>query len=120
MINGLAVLLVGQLAGEVIARYFLLPVPGPVLGLILLAIYLFVARSGTADVEETADGLLRHLALLFVPASTGIVRYLDLLSEHAVAIGCAIAASTLATLIVTVLVFRLVDRMVTPGDGEAQ
>lgn len=42
-------------------------------------------------------------ALLFVPASTGILRYLDLLSEHALALGAALLVSTVASLVVTVL-----------------
>ena len=119
MINGLAVLLGGQLLGEVIARYFDLPVPGPVLGLVFLAAYLFFVKFGRADVEETANGLLRHLALLFVPASTGIVRYLDLLSEQGIALGVALVVSTVAALIVTVLVFRAVDRMVSAKSKQA-
>lgn len=119
MINGLAVLLVGQLLGEIIVRGLGLPIPGPVLGLVLLAAYLALAGFGRDDVEATANGILRHLALLFVPASTGIVQHLGVLSDHMVAIGAALVTSTVLTLVVTVLVFRLVERWTGGSEEEA-
>ncbi|MEM1048755.1 MAG: CidA/LrgA family protein [Pseudomonadota bacterium] len=119
MINGLAALLVGQLLGEILVRALGLPIPGPVLGLVLLAAYLSLVGFGRDDVEATANGILRHLALLFVPASTGIVQHLGILSDHAIAIGFALVTSTILTLIVTVLVFRLVERLFGDPEEEA-
>jgi putative effector of murein hydrolase LrgA (UPF0299 family) len=57
-------------------------------------------------VERVADGLISHLALLFVPAAVGIVQHGRRLSEEGVAILVSLVISTLLTLVVTVLVFR--------------
>ncbi len=130
MIPALALLLVCQLAGEVFTRAMGLPVPGPVIGLALLAILLIVrARlTGTdtsaidkTDLGVTASTLLAALGLLFVPAGVGIVQQLPLISSHAFAILTALVVSTVLTLIVTVYVFIFVKRIVAGGhavDGE--
>src|ERR1700686_4257915 len=75
MIQALMLLLLCQLAGELAARVAAIPVPGPVLGMLLLfALLLWRARLA-ADVRETTQGLLRHLSLLFVPAGVGVINH---------------------------------------------
>lgn len=117
MIHGLAVLLICQLLGEGLARAAALPVPGPVIGIVLLIAALTVAkRTGRGDLSQgsrtadAADGLLRHLGLLFVPAGVGIVQHLELVARHGVALVAALVLSTLATLLVSVAVFRWASR----------
>lgn len=51
--------------------------------------------------ESAAQGLLRYLALLFVPAGTGIIAYLALIREEWLAITIALIGSTILTLAVT-------------------
>lgn len=119
MIAGLAALLGCQLAGEVLVRLFAVPLPGPVAGLGLLFVALVVRgrRAGLADPEVPAelglvsDALLRNLSLLFIPASVGVIKYLDLLRSHAVPILLAIAVSTALALVVTAVTFRFVSRL---------
>ncbi|MCW2668066.1 MAG: putative effector of murein hydrolase LrgA [Frankiales bacterium] len=85
---GLLDLLLCWAAGEVLARVLHLPLPGPVVGLVLLLAVLGVqsSRGGGGEVRSgpVADLLLRHLALLFVPAGVGVITYLSLLREQAV------------------------------------
>ncbi len=111
MIGGFALLLLCQLAGEVVSRGLGLPVPGPVLGLVLLFGGLLVAgrvrpgvQAGEA-VGRVADGLLQNLALLFVPAGVGVIKHLDVFASHGVAIAVALIGSTALTLVVTVYSF---------------
>lgn len=90
-----------QLVGEVIARGLDLPVPGPVVGMVVLFVALQVRRPpASANVFRTSDALLRHLQLLFVPAGVGVVTYLTLLREDAVPIVGALFLSWLAGLAV--------------------
>lgn len=132
MIRGLAVLLVCQLIGEVAVRAAGLPLPGPVLGLVLLFALLALVRARAAggtsafaaaadDTGVTADRILGALGLLFVPAGVGVVTKLDLFARHGVALSAALAVSVVATLVVTVLVFLAVKRLLPPrpADGEA-
>jgi putative effector of murein hydrolase LrgA (UPF0299 family) len=120
MIRGFAVLLLCQLLGEVTARGFVLPVPGPVLGLALLVVglaawnrfrpYDDATLQGSA-VGQVADGLLAALGLLFVPAGVGVVQYVGLIGDYGLALGLALVVSTFATLVATVGTFLLVKRL---------
>jgi putative effector of murein hydrolase LrgA (UPF0299 family) len=95
VVAALTLLLSCQLAGELVTRALILPVPGPVFGLALLfAILLWRRRSGPA-LDQTADLLLANLSLLFVPAGVGIVQHWHLLSDRLVPILATVILSTL-------------------------
>jgi len=119
MIEALTLLLLAQLSGEAFVRAIGLPVPGPVIGLILLA--LILAWRGTpANVHDTALGLLRNLSLLFVPAGVGVINQAHVLADYWLALSVALIVSTLATLAVTALTFRFVqNRLGRTDDGDA-
>src|SRR6202011_4644299 len=114
MIASLSLILLCQLAGEVIVRGVALPMPGPVVGLMLLLGLLLTRDRFTVlargplrqgGVEDTAKGLLAHLSLLFVPAGVGAVQKLDLIAEHGIAVLVILAISVIITLLVTALTF---------------
>jgi holin-like protein len=101
MLNALSLILVCQLAGELLSVWAGLPVPGPVAGMVLLFAYL-VVRGGISDnMAMTADGLLRHLSLLFVPAGVGVMLHFKLLEKDGLAVAAALVVSTLAAVAVT-------------------
>jgi holin-like protein len=104
MIACLTLLLACQLAGEVIARLTHLPVPGPVLGMLLLFFGLIVKGEAPRPLQETADRVLSHLSLLFVPAGVGIMLHADLLVANWLPIVLSLAVSTALTIAVTALV----------------
>ncbi len=122
MVLGFAILLVCQLAGEVASRGLGLPVPGPVLGLVLLVAGLAVwgRRRSDADVAASpvgrvGDGLLASLGLLFVPAGVGVIQYGGLMRAQALPLALSLVGSTALTLVVTVLVFVGVSRLTGRG-----
>jgi holin-like protein len=119
MLVGLTVILCCQLVGEIGARGAGLPIPGPVLGMVLLLVLLFlrdrlvpllsVPGSGNA-LETTGKGLLSHLSLILVPAGVGVIQNLELLGRNGPALAAALVGSTLAALVATVATFLLVAR----------
>jgi holin-like protein len=122
MIASLSLILLCQLAGEVFVRGLALPMPGPVVGLLLLLVLLLardrfkiLARGPLQQdgVENASRNLLAHLSLLFVPAGVGVVQKLDLIAEHGIAIIVILAVSVVVTLLVTVATFRLASRLMT-------
>ena len=128
MLQAFAFLLLCQLAGEGVTRGLGLPVPGPVIGLVLMAIGLLTAqRLGLIRAEDveatalgrTATGLLGHLSLLFVPAGVGIVQHGGTLLRNGIALVIALVVSTVLSLAVTAFVFRAVARLArAPETGE--
>ena len=109
MIEAFTFLLLAQLAGEVIVRALGVAVPGPVIGLVLLAVIL-VWRGIPKGLSDTAHGLLRNLSLLFVPAGVGVMRQADAIAGNWLALSLGLIVSTVATLAVTALVFRWAQR----------
>ncbi|MBI3504736.1 MAG: CidA/LrgA family protein [Proteobacteria bacterium] len=106
MLGALTLLLVCQALGEAVVRLAGLPVPGPVMGMLLL--FFWLVRKGEVPdaVARTTSGLLENLSLLFVPAGVGVVLYLDLVAAEWKAILAALVVSTLATIVVTAFVMR--------------
>jgi len=120
MIANLSLILICQLVGEVFVRALRLPLPGPVIGMVILFVILILRdrfavmeRGPLRDgaVEGTAKGMLAHLSLLFVPAGVGVVQQLDLMTQHGLAIFAILAASVLVTLLVTAGTFLVTSRL---------
>ncbi|GAA4357425.1 CidA/LrgA family protein [Variovorax defluvii] len=108
-LRGLAWLLVLQSIGEVLSRGLSLPLPGPVLGLVLLlaALNFDIVRE---PVAECAGFLLSHLSLLFVPVGVGVMTHLALLAQYGGRMLFVIAISTWIGLAVTATVLYWPDR----------
>ena len=105
MIQALALLLGSQLAGEAVVRFLGLPVPGPVIGLVLLLGLLFVRPATANFLKPVTDVILKNLSLLFVPAAVGIIQHLGLLGEYGLQILLALTVSTIVAMAVSALVF---------------
>lgn len=110
MLGGLTLLLLYQLAGEVIVRLLGLPVPGPVIGMILLFLTLVIHGKTPPSLAAASGGLLKHLALMFVPAGSGIVAYVTLIRQEWLPITVALIGSTLITIAVTALTLQALVR----------
>jgi len=87
-----------------------LPVPGPVVGMLLLFITLIARGSVPETFRNTAQQLLSHLSLLFVPAGVGVMLHFGRLGKEWLALSVALVASTVITIAVTALVMRLLQR----------
>ena len=119
MLQGLAILLLCQSAGEAAARLLHLPLPGPVLGMLGLAAALVWPRL-RAPVGPAADALLAHLSLLFVPVGVGVMTHLALISQYGARMLLALVLSTWVGLAVTALVLRaLLPAAPPPPDAPA-
>lgn len=110
MIGALTLLLVFQLVGEVLARALNLPVPGPVIGMALMFVALIVRGGPGEPLRRTANGLLQHLSLLFVPAGTGIMLHFGRLGDEWLPLTVALVASTLLSIAVSALLLQALTR----------
>ena len=115
MLPAILTLMAFQLVGEAVRDAFSLPIPGPVIGMFLLAAVL-VIRGRRVDrvppaLEATADTLISHMGLLFVPAGVGIIAEADLLRQQWLPVVAAVVGSTVLSLAVTGLVMHAVLRL---------
>lgn len=114
-LTGLTWLLVFQLVGEVAVRLLQWPVPGPVLGMLLLFLLLLVVRRVPAPLDTASTGLLAHLSLLFVPAGVGIMVHADRLLAEWLPIVAVLLVTTVLTMLFTAGVMLLTTRWLVPG-----
>jgi len=114
MILDIAALLGFQLLGEVLARALVLPLPGPVIGMALM-LAAFARR-----ILPTAQGLLRHLSLLFVPAGVGVIGHADALGRSGPALMLALVLSTVLALAAGALTFVALARLTGSGAGSGE
>jgi holin-like protein len=120
-LQGLALLLLLQTAGELLVRALALPLPGPVLGLAMLLPLLGWAPVALR-VGAVAAVLLQHLSLLFVPVGVGVVVHLGALAPVGWRLLAVIVLSTWVGMAVTALVLRALLRTppsATSGDAAA-
>ena len=97
----LAVLLMFQFAGEMMRAVTGLPVPGPVIGMVLLLVALLAKLPVPAGIHATSRKLLAYLGLLFVPAGAGVVTRLPMIGAHWLPIVIAVVGSTIITMVIT-------------------
>ncbi|MDY0248449.1 MAG: CidA/LrgA family protein [Pseudomonas sp.] len=75
LLRGLSWLVAFQLAGTVLNVLFFPILPGPIIGLVLLFIFLIVRGGVNAPINEAATSLLRYLPLLLVPPAVGVMAH---------------------------------------------
>jgi len=109
-VNGLTILLFYQLTGEISVRWLGLPVPGPVLGMIMLFITLLIKGSISKSLEGASTTLLSHLSLLFIPAGVGMMVHVERIANEWLSISIALLLSTAITLIFSALVMLLMSK----------
>lgn len=110
MLSYITVLLACQLAGEVLARLAGLPIPGPVVGMLLLFVGLLIRGGVPEGLERVGNTLLSHLSLLFIPAGVGVMVHLKLLAGEWLPIAVTVVASTALTIAVTGWVMQRLAR----------
>jgi holin-like protein len=124
MLTAILCLIGCQLIGEIVREAFHLPIPGPVIGMFLLAAILAL-RGGKADgaiptsLGRAADVLISHMGLLFVPAGVGIIAEAGLLRQQWLSIVAALLGSTVLSIAVTGLVMYWVTRWSEAPDEAA-
>ena len=99
MLKGIIVLLLFQFIGECISKFFQLLVPGPVIGMVLLLIFLLVRKGSFHSLDNAVALHLRYLPLLFIPAAMGIITQIDIITKEFWAIFIALFFGTLIALI---------------------
>src|SRR5262245_6395697 len=108
--KGLSLLVLFLLAGEMLARFLHLPLPGSVLGMLLLLLALQTGVVRAETVQATAEFLGRNLALFFVPAGVAVIQHGSELRAAWLPLLVASVISTLAVLAVVGLLQQRGER----------
>lgn len=80
VIAEVAILYVFYLAGDVLQKLLHLPVPGSIVGLLLLFVLLLLKIVPVKLIENGSSFILAYLPMFFIPATAGIMNHLDIFS----------------------------------------
>ncbi len=101
MIGAIAALLIMQLIGTLIVQFTHIPLPGPVVGMLLLFVYLLWQGKVPQPLAQVTKFLLDNLSLLFVPAGVGIIVYWHEIASHPWRISAVLILAAAITLLAT-------------------
>jgi holin-like protein len=117
MIEGITILLLFQWLGEAFGYLSGGLIPGPVIGMAMIAILFTMAKKCLRLVRTrrsttmVSSAILANLGVLFVPAGVGIVQHLDIIRDRGLALLAIIILSTALTLTVRVWVFIAIKKL---------
>lgn len=112
-----AVLVVCNAAGGFAASLLRLPVPGTVIGILILLAGFGVAGRIPEPVRRLAVFLLRHLNLFYIPAGVGVMAYAGLVRQDLIPIVAALVGGTFAALVAGAFAFQWTAKL-TGNVGE--
>jgi len=96
--------------GESLVRFLNLPIPGSIVGMVLLTGCLRLGIVRVEEVTPAADPLLDNLAFLFVPPGVGLMLHFDVLREEWPAVTAAFVLSSLAVLAAVGLLHQALEK----------
>ena len=108
----LSLILLIYLIGEVLSNTLNLPIPGNILGMVLLLLCLCLKIIKLEWIETVSDFFMKNLAFFFIPASVGIIASFSVLKStwHKIFFICFF--TTIITLVVTGLVTQSVKKII--------
>jgi holin-like protein len=113
LLRGLTWLVLFQLIGTVLSVLILPMLPGPIIGLVLLFVFLLVRGEVGEPLNVAASSLLRYLPLLLVPPAVGVMVYAAAIAADFWAIVGALALSLVLSLAFAGwLMQKLIERQV--------
>ncbi|MFW5945983.1 MAG: CidA/LrgA family protein [Candidatus Natronoplasma sp.] len=101
MYKGLAIIFGFYFLGEVTMELINLPIPGSVLGMILLALALAGDMIDLKDVEREAEFFVDNMSIMFIPPGVGVMLYFGLLRDEFIPVIGALVLSFVITIVVT-------------------
>jgi holin-like protein len=104
--------------GTALAQALSLPLPGNLVGMLLLLFLLRVGIVRPAHVQDLAGLVLQHLNFFFVPLAVGLMAWGGLLAASGAALGLSLLGSAVVCLAVAGLVGQRLSRW--GGDRDAR
>lgn len=105
VLSAVTALFVMQILGEALVRLSGLPLPGPLMGMLLMLAALIAYGRVPAGLRDTCHHSLKHLMLLFIPLVAGIMVYFDELMRNGLPFILACIVGVALTIVVTAFTF---------------
>lgn len=112
LMTGMVVIAMAALAGDLLAhlaaRFVSMPLPGPILGMVLIAAMCGLFPSIAARLHRAAALLTGLLGAFIVPPLVGLALFAAEIAAHGPALAFILIVSTVLTGLVTVAIWRII------------
>ena len=110
ILRQMALLLLIVFIGDVLNKVFKIPIPGNILGMIILLLALLSGIIKLHQIEEISKFLMDHLSLLFIPAGVGLIAVTGILKDSWYFLLLIAIITTILVMAVTALVVQFLRR----------
>lgn len=111
LLRGLFWLVIFQLLGTVINKLLLPMLPGPILGMLLLFVFLVVSGGVSDALGEASSTLIKFLPLMLVPPAVGVMAYAsDIAADFWAVAGSLVLSLLISVTVAGWLMQRLINR----------
>ncbi len=107
IMSQLSIILMFLLTGEIINKIFHIPIPGSVIGMIFLFLFLFTGILKIEYINKVGHFFLKNLAFFFIPPTVAIINSIDLLQEYIFQLLFIIIFTTVLVMVVTGLTVQI-------------
>ena len=101
MFKQFLIILVINFAGVIIQNLFHLPLPGTILGMLILFVLLWTKVLKVESIEKVCDFLILNMIIFFLPPAVELLEYMTLLKTGFFKIIILLIVTTVITMIVT-------------------
>lgn len=119
--NQILILFTICLAGLFISSMLPIVIPGSVISMLLLLFLLILKIIKPKHIKETAEFILANLAFFFIPVTSGVAEYFDVLKDSILAIVFICVFTTVLTFAVTAftvtLIMKIIDKRSVKKDA---
>lgn len=111
LLRGLSWLVLFQLLGTVLNVLLLSMLPGPIIGMLLLFVFLIVRGEVGEPLSVASSSLLKYLPLILVPPAVGVMAYAsDIAADFWAVVGALVLSLLLSVVFAGWLMQRLIER----------
>ncbi|GAA0077622.1 CidA/LrgA family protein [Clostridium sp. CTA-5] len=104
------VILIIYLVGEFLSSWLKLPVPGNILGMIILFVLLSTKVIKVDNISDISNFLLNHLAFFFIPAGVGLMTSLNVIKSNWLKLLIVCLSTTMIIIASTGLIVQFISR----------
>ena len=106
----LAIIFAINLTGEALSYFLRLPIPGSIIGMLLLLILLLSGLIKPKHIKEVADFLLGYMGFFFIPVGVGIMASYTYLKGYYIEAATVILLSTILVMGITAVVTEAIAK----------
>ncbi len=113
-----AIIILGiYLVGELISKGFSLPLPGNIIGMIILLVLLCTKVIKIEKIENISAFFLDHLSFFFIPAGVGLISSFNVIKDSLIFILllCLITTAIVSTGIIVQYIIKIKESKVKKG-----